>query len=307
MLKRIPDSIQDRPFDEITRDDVQKVVYATIEVGLARSTAIGIIRTISSIYGYAADAGVYLGANVAAKPSRILEKIDGNAPAEDDDDDEQIDCLDKKESDHLLDVVERMHRAYYPIILFALRTGARQGEQIGVAWDDIDWDGRYVTIRRAVVERKAQSTKNRRTRRIPLTPRLMAVLKGHQRAQIEKALAKGQKPTPWVFPNAAGGFTDPSRLRKEYVKALKAAGLRYVEYRSLRNTALTIMAENGVPQTSLQRIAGHGDINVTAKYYLKVKPEAHKATLDALSSVDSEWNANADANTSENAVTLGKI
>jgi len=46
------------------------------------------------------------------------------------------------------------------------------------------------------------------------------------------------------------------------------------------------MAESGVPITALQRIAGHGSIEVTARFCLKVQPELHEATLNALSAMD---------------------
>ena len=77
--------------------------------------------------------------------------------------------------------------------------------------------------------------------------------------------------------------------------------------RSLRNTALTIMAESGVPITALQRIAGYSSIEVIARFYLKVKPELHEATLSALSAMDSVWNANGDAIESRNIVSASKI
>jgi hypothetical protein len=41
---------------------------------------------------------------------------------------------------------------------------------------------------------------------------------------------------------------------------------------------------------------------VTARFYLKVKPELHDATLAALSAMDSVWNANADTSMSGNSV-----
>jgi len=100
---------------------------------------------------------------------------------------------------------------------------------------------------------------------------------------------------------------DPSKLRKEFAVELKKAGIRDMEFRSLRKTALTIMAESGVPIAALQRIAGHGSIEVTARFYLKVKPELHEATLTALSAMDSVWNANCDANERGNIVPTGKI
>lgn len=303
MLKRIPDSIQYRPFDEITREDVRNIAFSEIEKGRARSTATGIIRTISTIYTYAAEDGVYRGANIAENPSRILRQDNGSEAVEDD----QIDRMDRKESDHFLKVAEKHFGSFYPIFLAALRTAARQGELIGLAWDAVDWRGRFITIKQTIVNNRVQSTKNRQSRRIPLTPKFYGVLKAHKKAMGNKALAAGKPVSPWVFPSPTGSLMDPSKLRKEFVAVLKKAEIRALEFRSLRNTALTIMAESGVPITALQRIAGHSSIEVTARFYLKVKPELHEATLSALSAMDSVWNANGDANESGNIVPSGKI
>jgi len=303
MLKRIPDSIQDRPFDEITREDVRNIVFSEIEKGRARSTATGIIRTISTIYTYAAEDGVYRGANIAENPSRILRQDNGSEAVEDD----QIDRMDRKESDHFLKVVEKHFGPFYPIFLTALRTAARQGELVGLAWDAVDWRGKFITIRQTIVNGKVQSTKNRQSRRIPLTPKLYKVLKAHKKAMSNKALAAGKTVSPWVFPSPTGLLMDPSKLRKEFVAVLKKAEIRSREFRSLRNSGLTVMAESGVPITALQRIAGHSSIEVTARFYLKVKPEGHEATLAALSAMDSVWDANGDANESGNIVPAGKL
>lgn len=296
MLKRIPDDIQDRPFDEITREDVRSIAFGVIEKGSARSTAMGVIRTISTIYTYAAEDGVYRGANIAENPSRILRQDNGSEAIEDD----QIDRMDRKESDHFLKVVKKHFGSFYPIFLTALRTAARQGELIGLAWDAVDWRGRFITIKQTIVNNRVQSTKNRQSRRIPLTPILAKVLKDHHKVMSKKALTAGKPISPWVFPSPTGSLMDPSKLRKEFVAILKKAEIRALEFRSLRNTALTIMAESGVPITELQRIAGHSSIEVTARFYLKVKPELHEATLSALSAMDSVWNANEYANMTGN-------
>ena len=303
MLKRIPDSIQEKPFDEITRDDVRSVAFGVIEKGRSRSTAMGVIRTISTIYTYATEDGEYRGANIAENPSRILRQDNGSEAVEDD----QIDSMDREESDHFLKTAEKHFKSHYPVFLAALRTAARQGELIGLAWDAIDWKGGFVTIRQTIVNNKVQSTKNRQKREIPLTPQLAAVLKDRHTAMSRKALAEGKDISPWVFPSPTGSLMDPSKLRKAFAAALRKAEMRSVEFRSLRNTALTLMAEAGVPVTSLQRIAGHSSIEVTARFYLKVKPKDHQATLAALSALDSGKSANGSANESGNSVTSGKI
>ena len=59
-----------------------------------------------------------------------------------------------------------------------------------------------------------------------------------------------------------------------------------------------------MPITALQIFAGHSSIEVTARFYLKVKPEGTKATIAALSVMNSVQNANGDANMSGNSVVL---
>jgi integrase len=171
-------------------------VFSEIEKGRARSTATGIIRTISTICTYAAEDGVYRGANIAENPSRILRQDNGSKAIEDD----QIDRMDREESEHFLKVVKKHFGPHYPIFLTALRTGARQGELIGLAWDAVDWKGRFITIKQTIVNNKVQSTKNRQSRRIPLTPKLYRVLMTHKKAMSNKALTNGKPVSPWVFP-----------------------------------------------------------------------------------------------------------
>jgi integrase len=74
----------------------------------------------------------------------------------------------------------------------------------------------FITIRQTIVNGKVQSTKNRQSRRIPLTPKLAEVLKDHKAAMGKKALAAGKPVVPWVFPSPTGSLMDPSKLRKEY-------------------------------------------------------------------------------------------
>ena len=291
MLKRIPDAMKSRPMDEITREDVRNLAFGIVGDNLSRSTATGLIRTISAIFNSAVEDGVYRGANPALKPGRIL-KMESPEDEESADDSEDIDCMAQEESKHFLSVVKSHFGSEYPLYLTALRTGARQGELIALAWDSIDWKKSFITIKQTVVNGKLQATKNRRRRRIPMSPRLAEVLRERKRAAAVASLASGNPVSRWVFPSPTGGPMDPSKLRKEFKKVLLKAEIRAdLTFHSLRRTALTGMADNGVPIASLQRIAGHSSIEVTAKHYLNVKPEDHAGTINALSLLDGEGTA----------------
>ena len=68
--------------------------------------------------------------------------------------------------------------------------------------------------------------------------------------------------------------------------ALRKAGIRSLTIHSLRRSALTAIAENGMPMAALQRIAGHSSIKVTARYYLRVQADGHQGALQSLAEMD---------------------
>ncbi|TFH29148.1 MAG: hypothetical protein E4G97_07690, partial [Deltaproteobacteria bacterium] len=87
-----------------------------------------------------------------------------------------------------------------------------------------------------------------------MSPRLAEVLRDRRRTAAAAALASGTPISQWVFPSPTGGLMDPSKLRKVFKKVLLKAGIRAnLTFHSLRRTALSGMADNGVPMASLQR------------------------------------------------------
>jgi integrase len=229
MLQRIPEEMKARALGEITRDDVRALAFGILGNGLSRSTAAGLLRTLSAIFNSASEDGVYRGANPALRPGRILRIDNGqiaegtgeNEDSAETDDAAEVDCMDQKEADHFLRVTEEHFGTLYPIVLMALRTAARQGEIVALAWDAIDWNGGFITIRHTAVNGELQKTKNRKRRRVPMSSKLAAVLLRHKRRAEEGALAAGKTLSPWIFPSPTGGLMDPSKLRREFKAALK--------------------------------------------------------------------------------------
>ena len=206
-------------------------------------------------------------------------------PAETDDVVE-VDCMTQEEARHFLKVSKEHYTTLYPIFLTALRSAVRQGEIVALAWDAVDWHSSFITIKRAATNGEIHSTKNRKRRRLPMSPHLAEVLKDHRRRAGEAALASGKPMSRWIFPSPTGGLMDPSKIRREFKAVLTKAKIRGLTFHSLRHTALTTMAENVVPMAAFQRIAGHSSIQVTGQYYLHAKPEAHKGTIRALEALD---------------------
>ncbi len=66
------------------------------------------------------------------------------------------------------------------LLLFALRTGSRAGEQLALEWGDIDFANKQVVLCRSMALGQVVPTKSGRERRVPLTDELVAALKAHR-------------------------------------------------------------------------------------------------------------------------------
>ena len=116
-----------------------------------------------------------------------------------------------------------------------------------------------------------------------MTPRVRGILESHWDAS-------GSPLEGWVWPAPTrSGHAEPSSLRKQHAKTFRTLAQEAVQRNekpfrpfvlySLRHTFLTRLGQSGCDVWTLARIAGHGSINVSARY---VHP-SEDAVLDAIS------------------------
>ena len=128
-----------------------------------------------------------------------------------------------------------------------------------------------------------KATKGRRSRVVPIIEPLRPTL---------ERLVHGRSPGDRLLIGPRGGAITTATLRdatrwNELVSRLGYPGL--VRH-GLRHTALTWMADSGVPLYVLQRVAGHQDPAVTARY---LHPD-HDAVRDAGGVFSAWWGLNGD-------------
>jgi hypothetical protein len=139
------------------------------------------------------------------------------------------------------------------VIICALESGMRRGEILSLRWQD-------VSLSRTVITLRAESTKTRTMRQIPISPRLLAVLKLLQLDPDGKEL-----PLTWhVFGNAIGGKV--AGFKKVWAKALKGAGIEDLHFHDLRHEAGSRWLEAGWPLSHVQRALGHQSAATTSIY-----------------------------------------
>lgn len=169
----------------------------------------------------------------------------------------------------------------------ALRLGLRKGELLALKWSDVDLSRATLrvagTLKRRdggglYVDRPKSAAGNRL---IPLSSQLVARLKQHKKQQSAERLAVGAMwgDGGYVFTTPLGTPLDPSNVGAWWHRSLKLAGLPPRPFHSTRRTAITHMAEAGVPLEVAANLVGHSSIVVTADIYNRVRPKAQAAAL----------------------------
>lgn len=174
----------------------------------------------------------------------------------------------------------------YCLYLLAIATSLRQGEMLGLQWEDIDLKTGHIAVRHTLRDLKGklelgEPKTEKGRRRIKLPDIAWKALKDHK----ERMFAEGHAKT-WVFCDTNGGALRHNNLtRRSFKPLLKQAGLPDVRFHDLRHTAATLFMSKGINPKVVQEILGHSQISVTMDTYSHVLPtmqdEAAKA-MDAI-------------------------
>lgn len=145
--------------------------------------------------------------------------------------------------------------------------GLRRSELLALLWQDVDFEHASIRVCEGFSERKTGKPKSRKSRTVPMVYTLAAALdelngRGHNTARHNH-----------VFISRFGTELDGSALRRRYIAARDAAGLRPLPFHSLRHTFASVASI-----TQLQAWMDHADVKTTMRY-LHHKSRADDAQL----------------------------
>ncbi|MEA2594030.1 MAG: hypothetical protein QOF01_499, partial [Thermomicrobiales bacterium] len=172
----------------------------------------------------------------------------------------------------------------------ALHTQMRQGELIGLRWQDVDL-ARGVLVVRRTLTRDAKgnraygdpkSLQGRRT--ISLGAETVAGLRTHRTAQLERRLRLGPA---WndedaVYDRGDGRSLAARTLVTRFKRLLAAASVPEIRFHDLRHTGATLMIANGVPAKVVSERLGHASISITLGLYAHVQEGMQRDAADRL-------------------------
>jgi integrase len=172
------------------------------------------------------------------------------------------------------------HR-FEALYVLAVTAGPRQGELLGLKWEDIALDRKLLQVKRTLSSTKGgepvfsnpKSAKGRRS--VKLTARAVEALRRHRERQLEEReeVAGLWQNHGLVFPTRIG--TPMSRhnlVARSFKPLLKRAGLPEIRFHDLRHTCATLMLAVGANPKVAQETLGHANVTITLDTYSHLLP-----------------------------------
>lgn len=180
--------------------------------------------------------------------------------------------------DEIKRILEAANGYKKDMVLLGYRTGMRIGEILVLKWEDVNFDGGFLTVRRTlsgygnngfeITEPKTKKSQ----RRIDLDKATLEMLNNRH-------AGKGI----YVFSKRDGGIY--SRQAINLPKICKSVGLKPRSFHVLRHTHATILLSAGVHPKIVQERLGHAKISTTLDTYSHLIPGMQNAAVEVFNNI----------------------
>jgi integrase len=165
----------------------------------------------------------------------------------------------------------------------ALAVGLREGEALGLRWDDVDLEAGTLSVRAAVQrlngKLRMEEVKTDTSRRLIVLPRVAVEgLQAHRQRQLAECARLGKRwaDTGLVFTSTRGTPLEPRNVVRHFHETLRKAGLPHKRFYDLRHTCASLLLVQGVHPRVVMEILGHSQIGLTMNTYSHVIPTLQK-------------------------------
>ena len=148
-----------------------------------------------------------------------------------------------------------------PVLIFALNTGCRKGEILGLTWDRVDLKHGFIHL---------DKTKGGEPRNVPINEPLRTMLKGLVR-RLDTSLV-------FYNPTTGGRWHE---LKRSFATACRRAKIHDFRFHDLRHTFASQLVMAGVDLTTVSRLLGHASLTMTLRYS-HLAPDHLQGAVDVL-------------------------
>jgi len=207
------------------------------------------LQVLSKVFSMAYDNGL-----VETNPMRRVHKL-REAPARER-------YLTDDEEKRLFEILVGRRAHIRPIIVVALQTGMRQGEILGMKWENVDFEQKTIYI---------AHTKTGRPRKLPMNKPVEVEL---------RSLKQDASSEEHVFSYARTGLK-LTTFRHAWDGACTEAKISGLRFHDLRHTFATRLRAKGVHEMDIMSLLGHTTLQMTSRY-THAMPENLRTAVDSL-------------------------
>jgi integrase len=252
----------------INYTSIERFIQHCQDEGVSIPTLKKVLRTLGAIMTYACKRRF-----IDYNPVRDIEKPKGKSHYKED---EEMHTLAPEQILALFNATEDVQ--YKTLFMVAALSGMRQGEVLGLKWQDIDWEDGQIHVKRTFTSNRFYNPKSKTSKRkIDLAPQLIAQLKEWQ-------LACPPNKNDLFFPGDDGKKPlDPSPMvKRHFLPALKAAKLPRIRFHDLRHTYASLLIDQGENPKYIQNQMGHSSINITFDTYGHLMKDTNQESASKL-------------------------
>ena len=226
---------------------------------------------------------------LAASPVASLDPP--KAPPEDEEDSEEVKAYSEEEAMRLFAAAREKGDRFRNLYVVAVRTGLRQGELLGLKWQDLDLesDPASLKLRRSLAPRIGGGfyftplKKKRQRRNLALHSEAAAALLDQRELQARERETAGAwwQDQDLVFPSTKGTPMFGRNVYNRYYRpALDAAGLDRLSFHALRHTFASIaLFKWRMNPKFVSEMLGHASISLTLNTYAHLIKGSHEEEM----------------------------
>jgi len=281
-LKRhIYPALSDKRLDEITRGTIRDFLTSQISKGYSRATVTLNKDVVGGVFNHAIDEEI-----LASNPCRGITKRLGFSKKQSK---PEIEPLTTNELKLYLDVCINSFPEYYPFFLCLARTGIRLGEAIAIRISDIDFNSKYIWIKRSYRRGKFTAPKNGKTRKVDMSDQLARVLTNLVKERKKEALRSGEGDVSQLLFLNKGKIIEQNYIRRIHDRILRKAGIRKIRVHDLRHTYSSLLLTQGESPVYVKEQLGHHSIQMTVDIYGHLIPSSNRQAVNRLDDLDAPY------------------
>ena len=175
------------------------------------------------------------------------------------------------------------------LVITAIVTGLREGELLGMRWEDVDLDAGVLKVRHQLQridgQRLLTEPKSEMGRRaIPVPPFVVEALRKLRVRQLEERMIAGPRwqDTGHVFTSRVGTLLDASNVLHRFQRRLADAGIPRMTIHDLRHAAGALMEALAIPPRTRMEYLGHSQISLTMNTYTRSSLDLKREVADRM-------------------------